>query len=50
MTGIGDYDPRMIFFLHWSHKVPAELLDRYECVCFHMTDVLMGAAGSPLQT
>lgn len=42
-------DPRYIFFLHWSHKVPAEILSRYECVCFHMTDVPYGRGGSPLQ-
>ena len=42
-------DPRYIFFLHWSWKVPDEILDEYECVCFHMTDVPYGRGGSPLQ-
>lgn len=41
--------PRYIFFLHWSWKVPDEIVDRYECVCFHMTDVPFGRGGSPLQ-
>jgi methionyl-tRNA formyltransferase len=41
--------PRYIFFLHWSTKVPQELLDAFECVCFHMTDVPYGRGGSPLQ-
>lgn len=41
--------PRYIFFPHWSHKVPAEIIDRYECVCFHETDVPYGRGGSPLQ-
>lgn len=41
--------PRYIFFLHWSWKVPDKLVDRYECVCFHMTDVPYGRGGSPLQ-
>jgi methionyl-tRNA formyltransferase len=41
--------PRYIFFLHWSWKVPEELVSRYECVCFHMTDVPFGRGGSPLQ-
>lgn len=40
---------RFIFFLHWSHKVPAEIFEKYECVCFHMTDVPYGRGGSPLQ-
>ncbi len=41
--------PRYIFFLHWSWLVPDELVDNYECVCFHMTDVPYGRGGSPLQ-
>jgi len=41
--------PRYIFFLHWSWKVPDEIVDRFECVCFHMTDVPFGRGGSPLQ-
>lgn len=42
-------NPRYIFFLHWSHQVLPELHQRYECVCFHMTDVPYGRGGSPLQ-
>lgn len=42
-------DPRFIFFLHWSWKVPDEIVDGFECVCFHMTDVPYGRGGSPLQ-
>jgi len=41
--------PRFIFFLHWSWKVPDEIVDGFECVCFHMTDVPYGRGGSPLQ-
>ncbi|HYA61770.1 MAG TPA: hypothetical protein VED66_01120 [Candidatus Sulfotelmatobacter sp.] len=41
--------PRYIFFLHWSWKVPDEIVARFECVCFHMTDVPFGRGGSPLQ-
>ena len=41
--------PRYIFFLHWSWKVPDEIINNYECVCFHMTDVPYGRGGSPLQ-
>jgi methionyl-tRNA formyltransferase len=40
---------RYIFFPFWSHKVPKEITDKYECVCFHMTDVPYGRGGSPLQ-
>lgn len=41
--------PRYIFSLHWSWKVPLEIVNQYECVCFHMTDVPYGRGGSPLQ-
>jgi len=41
--------PRFIFFLHWSWKVPDEIVEQFECVCFHMTDVPFGRGGSPLQ-
>lgn len=41
--------PRYIFFLHWSWKVPLDVVNNYHCVCFHMTDVPFGRGGSPLQ-
>lgn len=41
--------PRYIFFLHWRWIVPKELVIKYECICFHMTDVPFGRGGTPLQ-
>lgn len=41
--------PQYIFFLHWRWIVPKDILDKYECICFHMTDVPFGRGGSPLQ-
>lgn len=41
--------PRCVFFLHWSWKVPQEIFGAYECINFHMTDVPFGRGGSPLQ-
>lgn len=46
---MNELGPRYIFFLHWSWKVPEQLLAQHECVCFHMTDVPYGRGGSPLQ-
>ena len=46
LKGLG---PRYVFFLHWSYKVPEEILDTFNCVVFHMTDVPYGRGGSPLQ-
>jgi len=49
LEAIQTLNPRYIFFLHWSWKVPYEIIDNYECVCFHMTNVPYGRGGSPLQ-
>jgi len=38
-----------IYFLHWSWKVSASLLESCECINFHMTDLPYGRGGSPLQ-
>lgn len=46
---VRELSPRFIFFIHWSWKVPDEIVSDYECVCFHMTDVPYGRGGSPLQ-
>lgn len=41
--------PRLIFFPHWSHIIPAEIYENFTCIVFHMTDVPFGRGGSPLQ-
>ncbi|WP_202947256.1 formyltransferase family protein [Zavarzinella formosa] len=41
--------PRYVFFPHWSHKIPPEIIRRFECVCFHQTDLPYGRGGSPMQ-
>lgn len=49
VTLIESLRPRYVFFPHWSRRVPPEILERAECVCFHMTEVPYGRGGSPLQ-
>ena len=49
LSEIKKVNPRYLFFLHWSWKLPSELIDTYECVCFHSTDVPYGRGGSPIQ-
>jgi methionyl-tRNA formyltransferase len=44
-----EFHPRYIFFPHWRWIVPEKVLNKYECICFHMTDVPYGRGGSPLQ-
>ena len=46
---VDQLDPRFVFFLHWSWKVPPETVNRHECINFHMTDLPYGRGGSPLQ-
>ena len=46
---LSEYAPRHVFFLHWSWIVPPSIVERFECVCFHMTDLPFGRGGSPLQ-
>ena len=49
LENVKKINPRYIFFLHWSWKVPPDIINKYECICFHMTDVPYGRGGSPLQ-
>jgi methionyl-tRNA formyltransferase len=49
VEAVRQFGPRYLFFLHWSWKVPKEIVEEFECVCFHMTDVPYGRGGSPLQ-
>jgi methionyl-tRNA formyltransferase len=46
---IRSLNPKYIFFPHWSHKVPSEILNMATCICFHETDLPYGRGGSPLQ-
>ena len=38
-----------LFFLHWNWKISSKIHKKYECICFHMTDLPYGRGGSPLQ-
>lgn len=46
---LGQHTPDYVFFLHWSWIVPLDIIEKYECICFHMTDLPFGRGGSPLQ-
>lgn len=41
--------PRYVFFLHWSHYVPTDVTDNYECVCIHPSHLPYGRGGTPVQ-
>lgn len=46
---MSNLNPRYIFFPHWSWRVPREIYEGYECICFHASDVPYGRGGSPIQ-
>jgi len=41
--------PSKIFIPHWSHIIPEEIHENFDCIVFHMTDLPFGRGGSPLQ-
>ena len=49
LENIESIKPDWIFFPHWSHMIPREIFERFNCVVFHMTDLPFGRGGSPLQ-
>ena len=49
LLAIQKITPRYGVFPHWSWRVAPEITERFECVCFHMSDVPYGRGGSPLQ-
>ncbi len=42
-------NPDYIFFPHWSWFIPEDIINNFNCVVFHMTDLPYGRGGSPLQ-
>ncbi|RPJ12319.1 MAG: methionyl-tRNA formyltransferase [Deltaproteobacteria bacterium] len=46
---LAEINPDYIFFPHWSHRIEKQILNRFDCVIFHMTDLPFGRGGSPLQ-
>ena len=46
---INSIKPKYIFFPHWSKKVNSKIIDNYDCICFHETDLPYGRGGSPIQ-
>ncbi|MBU3585138.1 hypothetical protein [Polynucleobacter sp. AM-26B4] len=43
------FNPKYVFFPHWSWIIPEEIHMKFDCVIFHMTDLPYGRGGSPLQ-
>lgn len=46
---ISKISPKYIFFPHWSFIVPSKILNKYNCICFHTSNLPFGRGGSPIQ-
>lgn len=44
-----EIEPRYIFFLHWSKIVPDDIVENFDCVCFHPSHLPYGRGGTPIQ-
>jgi methionyl-tRNA formyltransferase len=49
LVNLNEFKASKIFIPHWSHIIPREIYENYECIVFHMTDLPFGRGGSPLQ-
>ena len=49
LQNLDEFAPDIIFFPHWSTKVPNEIFEKYDCICFHSTPLPFGRGGSPIQ-
>ena len=41
--------PKVIFFIHWSNKIPSEIFKRFLCIQFHASNLPKFKGGSPIQ-
>ena len=46
---IKEINPEVIFFLHWSNKIPEEIFKNFLCIQFHASDLPKFRGGSPIQ-
>ena len=49
VEALKSHKPQQVFFPHWSHIIPSTIIEQFQCVIFHMTDLPYGRGGSPLQ-
>lgn len=46
---VDNFNPDIIFFIHWSWYIPKTIYNKYECIVFHPTQLPYGRGGSPIQ-
>ena len=42
-------NPNIIFFPHWSWKIPSLIINNFHCIGFHSTPLPYGRGGTPIQ-
>ena len=48
-TKIKKFNPKIIFFIHWSKMIEKKIYNNFECIQFHSSDLPIGRGGSPIQ-
>jgi methionyl-tRNA formyltransferase len=43
------YNPKFIFFPNLNINIDKKIIDNFNCICFHETDLPYGRGGSPIQ-
>jgi len=46
---IANISPKIIFFIHWSQKIPPEIFNNFLCIQFHSSNLPKFRGGSPIQ-
>ena len=44
-----NFSSKIIFFIHWSKKIPLEIFKRFLCIQFHSSNLPKFRGGSPIQ-
>ncbi len=46
---LGKIKPKIIFFIHWSEKIPSKIYKKYLCIQFHSSNLPKFRGGAPIQ-
>lgn len=48
-SNIKKLNPKIIFFVHWSNRIPKKIFKNFTCIQFHSSDLPKYRGGSPIQ-
>ena len=49
LKNLKKFNPKFIFFPNLNIQINKNIVDSYNCICFHETDLPYGRGGSPIQ-